>query len=68
LQRFEEGDRVTTDMVGTERQVLARIYMVADSGDKLAQKVEQFKSDLSVVDSEDNDMIVDWLDPALLVR
>lgn len=68
LQRFEEGDRVATDMVGTERQVLARIYMVADSGDKLAQKVEQFKSDLSVVDSEDNDMIVDWLDPALLVR
>jgi biotin carboxylase len=68
LQRFEEGDRVATDMVGTERQVLARIYMVADSGDILAQKVEQFKSDLSVVDSEDNDMIVDWLDPALLVR
>jgi biotin carboxylase len=68
LQRFSVGERVTPEMVGTERQVLARIYMVADSGEQLASKVEQFGRDLRVIDAEGNDMIVDWLDPALLIR
>lgn len=68
LQRFSEGDQVTVDMVGTERQVLARIYMVADSSEQLAEKVEQFGRDLRVVDSDGNNMIVDWLDPTLLTR
>lgn len=66
LQRFKEGERVTPEMVGNERQVLARIYLVADSAEQLAKKVECFRADLSVVDTEGNDMIVDWLDPALL--
>ena len=68
LQRFNEGEEVTVDMVGTERQVLARIYMVGGSGEQLAEKVIQFRRDLNVSDTLGNDMIVDWLDPALLVR
>jgi biotin carboxylase len=68
LQRFSEGDRVAPEMVGTERQVLARIYMVSDSEHELAEKVRHFRLGVSVTDAEDNDMIVDWLDPALLFR
>jgi hypothetical protein len=68
LQRFNEGEEVTVDMVGTERQVLARIYMVGGSGEQLAEKVIKFRRDLNVSDTLGNDMIVDWLDPALLVR
>jgi biotin carboxylase len=68
LQRFNEGDRVEVEMVGNERQVLARIYMVSESAEELAEKVEKFRTDLTVVDSEGDDMIVDWLDPELLVR
>jgi biotin carboxylase len=68
LQRFNEGEEVTVDMVGTERQVLARIHMVGGSGEQLAEKVIQFRRDLNVSDTLGNDMIVDWLDPALLVR
>lgn len=68
LQRFDEGEQVMADMVGTERQVLARIYMVADSGEALAHKVEEFRRGLTVLDAAGNEMIVDWLDPALLIR
>jgi biotin carboxylase len=67
LQRFAEGDRVTAEMVGTERQVLARIYMVSDSAEELAEKVLQYRHKLSVVDSNGHDMVVDWLDPAALI-
>ncbi len=66
LQRFAEGDHVAADMVGTERQVLARIYMVSDSADELADKVREFRNTLNVVDSNGYDMVVDWLDPAAL--
>lgn len=68
LQRFKEGDCVTPEMVGNERQVLARIYLVGDSAEELVKKVERFRLDLRVVDTEGNDMIVDWLDPALLIH
>jgi hypothetical protein len=34
----------------------------------LADKVARFRRDLSVVDSQGQDMIVDWLDPAQLVN
>ena len=67
LQRFAVGDRVEADMVGTERQVLARIYMVSDSADQLAEKVLQFRKTLNVVDANGYDMVVDWLDPAALL-
>ena len=68
LQRYAEGERVTPDMVGTERQVLARIYLISDSAEELADKVARFRRDLNVVDANGNDMIVDWLDPSLLVQ
>jgi hypothetical protein len=67
LQRFAVGECVSVEMVGTERQVLARIYLVGDSNEQLAGKVEQFRRQLRVIDSKGDDMIVDWLDPALLV-
>jgi biotin carboxylase len=67
LQRFAEGERVTAEMVGTERQVLARIYMVSDSADELANKLRQFRKTLSVVDTNGRDMVVDWPDPAALI-
>lgn len=67
LQRLKVGDHVTPEMVGTERQVLARIYLVSDFAEQLAEKVERFRKELGVLDAKGNDMIVDWLDPQLLL-
>ena len=66
LQRLREGDVVSPEMTGTERQVLARIYTVADSAAVLADKAREFREVLTVADRQGNDMIIDWIDPTVL--
>ena len=62
MQRFNEGDTVTKDMVGNEKQVLARIYIVCDSRGELIQKIDEIKQGLLVTDEHGDDMIIDLLD------
>ena len=62
MQRFNEGDTVTKDMVGNEKQVLARIYIVCDSRGELIQKIDEIKQGLLVKDEHGDDMIIDLLD------
>lgn len=59
LQRFHQGDSVTQDMVGTERQVFARIYTVASTASESAQLIQWINSTLSVQDDQGNDMVLD---------
>ncbi|MBC2845449.1 carbamoyl-phosphate-synthetase [Winogradskyella flava] len=63
VERFKEGDTVAPEMVGTERQVLYRIYTVSDSILECNQTIDDIKSSLSVNDSNGNDMIIEWLKP-----
>jgi hypothetical protein len=66
LQRFAEGDTVSTEMVGTERQVLARVYVVAESDAALIAKVAETLRLVKVRDAAGQDLIVDRVDPAQL--
>jgi biotin carboxylase len=66
LQRFSVGDTVTPAMVGTERQVLSRVYVIAESDRALADKVAAIHRQVRVIDLEGNDMFVDRVDTALL--
>jgi biotin carboxylase len=66
LQRFAEGDRVPEAAVGTERQVFARIYLVAQDGAQLRALVAQVHATLGIEDAEGDDMIVDRLPPDVL--
>jgi biotin carboxylase len=68
MQRFFEGDSVLPHMVGNEKQVLARIYIVSDTREKLIMKINEIKSALSVRDTKNNDMIVDLIDTSILVN
>ena len=61
LQRLEVGDRIAPEMVGTERQVMARIYVVADSRGQLADKAQELRAALRVADEEGSDMVLDWV-------
>jgi hypothetical protein len=54
-------------MVGTERQVLARIYIVADSLDDIVARSEEFRASLRVVDAEGRDMVLAWATPESLM-
>lgn len=60
VQRFKIGDCVTTDMIGTEKQVFARVYLQHPSPEVIARDVDFINQNLKVLDGESN-MIVDML-------
>ena len=66
IQRFFKGDEVLESMVGNEKQVLARIYVVSRTKKDLFSKIDEIKSNLSVLDESGNDMIVDLLNTSNL--
>ena len=66
MQRFFEGDKVLQYMIGNEKQVLARIYVVTKTKKDLFLKIDEIKSSLSVFDENGNDMIVDLLNTSNL--
>lgn len=63
MQRFDRGDTVREEWVGTERQVFARIYVIADSLAEINSKVVEFRDRLGIFDAKGNSLILSWLDP-----
>ena len=63
LQRFKQGDTVTEAMLGTERQVFARIYTVADSKQESAAVLGFIENHLLVLDETGENMILDCYRP-----
>lgn len=62
VQRLFEGDLVTHQMVGTEAQVVARLYMVCDTKEELVGKVKQFQDAVVVHDENGARMLLDGFD------
>jgi hypothetical protein len=60
VERFKEGDEVASAMVGTERQVLYRIYTVTDSVAETNQTILDIQNILDVRDESGNDMVLEW--------
>jgi len=62
IQRFKVGEIVETEMLGTERQVFARIYCVVN--DKIDQEkiYEKIKQTLKIEDEFGENMILDYMD------
>ena len=63
LQRFKKGDIVKKDFLGTEKQVFARIYLVANSIREINSKIVAFKNLLKLTSSTGENMILEWLKP-----
>lgn len=57
LTRFSVGDVITSDMLGTERQVFARVYLVGKSRGQLREVVHEIHSAIVVQDKFGADMI-----------
>ena len=66
IQRFYLNDIVTNDMVGNEKQVFARIYLVEDSQQLIKEKILRFQKALRITDTDGKNMIIDWMDPSRL--
>ncbi len=58
VSRMRKGDVVTDDMVGTERQVFARVYLACDGIDKLKQKIDELQQMITVTDTTGNSMLL----------
>ncbi len=62
IQRFREGDEVKSDWVGTEKQVLTRLYIVCDTKKELKERIDYYRKHIKVVDVHGNDMLLEGFD------
>lgn len=68
MERFKENDIIDTNMIGTERQVFARIYVQCQQFDELKDKVAEFKKTLEIKDIHGENMIIDWVSPDSIIN
>lgn len=59
LQRFAQGDVVSADMVGTERQVFARIYTISNTPEEASDMLRFIHETLVVQNEQGLDMVLD---------
>lgn len=59
IQRLYEGDKVSKEMIGTEKQVFARFYIIADSKINLKQNIKFIQDALKIYDDKNEDMILE---------
>lgn len=62
IQRLYEGDTVSGDWIGNEKQVLTRMYIVCDSKEELASTLEYYQSTVKVTDENGNNMLLKGFD------
>jgi biotin carboxylase len=62
IQRFKVGEIVETDMLGTERQVFARIYSVVNDKFEQEKIYNIIIHQLKIVDENGENMILDYMD------
>lgn len=59
MKRFQSGDTVTSEMIGTERQVFARIYTTAQTPEESQEVLRFIHENLVVRDESGTDMVLD---------
>ena len=62
VQRKYEGDGIIPAWIGTEKQVLARLYLVCDSKEELAERLHFYQDNVKVTDTEGNNMLLHGFD------
>ena len=62
IQRFYVGDKVSKEMIGTERQVFGRFYILADSNYELAENIIYIQNTLIVSSTNNEDMVLEIFD------
>lgn len=62
IQRLYEEDEVLNEWVGTEKQVLTRLYLVCDSKEDLSEKLKEYADKVKVFDENGNNMVLKGFD------
>ncbi len=58
VQRLYEGDHVPGQWIGTEKQVMTRLYLVCDSKQELADALTEYMRKVEVLDQENRSMLL----------
>ena len=62
IQRLNVGDQVSKEMIGTERQVFGRFYIVADSHKELIENIKFIQNTLKISNTDGEDMVLEIFD------
>lgn len=62
IQRLYEGDIVPEDWIGTERQVLTRLYIVCDSKEELGNTIKEYRQKIKVINDQGENMLLNGFD------
>jgi biotin carboxylase len=68
MERFKENDIIEPNMIGTERQVFARIYVQCNQFEELKELIVKFQQILEIKDNNGENMIVDWVSPSSIIN
>lgn len=62
IQRLYEGDVVSEEWIGTEKQVLTRLYLVCDTKQELADTLKHYQATVKVYDENGNNLVLKGFD------
>lgn len=62
IQRLHDGDTVLPEWIGTEKQVLTRMYLVCNSKEALADCLKEYQEKIKVYDVDGNNMVLNGFD------
>ena len=62
IQRLYVGDEVVGEWIGTEKQVLTRLYIVCNNKQELAETLEEYMTKIKVYDPDGNNMVLHGFD------
>lgn len=62
IQRLYEGDKVLKEWIGTEKQVMTRLYLVCESKQELADTLKEYMAKIKVSDTQGNSMALHGFD------
>ena len=62
VQRLFEGQSVSEEWIGNEKQVLTRLYLVCDTKEGLKAAIKEYQKKVRVIDTKGNDMLLHGFD------
>ncbi len=68
VQRLYEGDSIRDEWIGTEKQVLTRLYFVCNSKQELEKKLNFYENSVDVLDENDDSMLLRGFDVSTALR
>lgn len=62
VQRFNEGDEVKEEWIGTEKQVFARLYLCTDTKEQMKDAINEYQNKVKVIDDKGNSLLLKGFD------